>query len=597
MLVYTSEPLDARPRGDRAGRDGALRRVVGEGHRLLRAPLRRLPRRHARSSSPRGSSARATGAASRASPSSCSSPARSPSTGSAATRWPTSSAGAPRARGRHELELPPLLAQPQHRRGRGHRHPDAGRPPDRAAHEQLPVARRAARHPLVSTRPLPDVRGGGATARRPARTESSPCRCTARPAPALPAHVVDAVAEALGRPMQTPPARGLAPLREALAGELERTTGRTVDPDTEILVTNGAMQALGVCFRSLVEPGDEVVVPAPCFFFEGPIRAAGGSPRLRALALRPTAGAGTSTRSRRRSARGHGPCSSAIRATRPATSRRATDVAAVVAAGGAARAARRHRRGVRGVALGRRDARLGLRPGRGRGRDPQPGQEPCAAAAADRLPGRAARTCRGVRPHARVGLPAGRRRGAGGGARRARRGREAGSRRSTRSMAADREVALEAVEATPGLSTVAPRAAPFLFVGVRSRRRARRPAAGSRPAGRRRRFFQAPGYARLPFGGAAAARAALVGGARPRGQSCTRRESARDPAPDGCADRRQQPLGGRAGTVPVRAPLDAPRPRPLAAGGGARDGPRLRAAAADRRSRQARRPTTPTPAG
>ncbi len=98
------------------------------------------------------------------------------------------------------------------------------------------------------------------------------------PAPALPAHVVDAVAVALGRPMQTPPARGLAPLREALSGELGRTTGRTVDPDTGILVTNGAMQALGVCFRSLVEPGDEVVVPAPCFFFEGPIRAAGAVP-------------------------------------------------------------------------------------------------------------------------------------------------------------------------------------------------------------------------------------------------------------------------------------------------------------------------------
>ena len=38
------------------------------------------------------------------------------------------------------------------------------------------------------------------------------------------------------------------------------------------------MQALGVCFRSLLEPGDEVVVPAPTFFFGGPIRTAGGVP-------------------------------------------------------------------------------------------------------------------------------------------------------------------------------------------------------------------------------------------------------------------------------------------------------------------------------
>ncbi len=98
------------------------------------------------------------------------------------------------------------------------------------------------------------------------------------PAPALPAHVVDAVAAALAAPQRTAPARGLDALREALAGEIERSTGRPVDPAKELLVTNGAMQALGVCFRALLAPGDEVVVPAPSFFFEGPIRAAGGIP-------------------------------------------------------------------------------------------------------------------------------------------------------------------------------------------------------------------------------------------------------------------------------------------------------------------------------
>lgn len=98
------------------------------------------------------------------------------------------------------------------------------------------------------------------------------------PAPALPAHVVDAVAQTLSAPMPTPPARGLGMLREALAGELERTTGRRVDPERELLITNGAMQALGVVFRSVLDPGDEVVVPAPCFFFETPIRRGGGVP-------------------------------------------------------------------------------------------------------------------------------------------------------------------------------------------------------------------------------------------------------------------------------------------------------------------------------
>ena len=82
----------------------------------------------------------------------------------------------------------------------------------------------------------------------------------------------------LARRMATPPVNGLGSLRQALAAELERTTTRSVDPESQILVTNGAMQALGICFRSLLEPGDEVVVPAPTFFFGGPIRTAGGVP-------------------------------------------------------------------------------------------------------------------------------------------------------------------------------------------------------------------------------------------------------------------------------------------------------------------------------
>lgn len=96
--------------------------------------------------------------------------------------------------------------------------------------------------------------------------------------PGLPPHVVDAVARVLGRPMAAPPPRGLLALRVAMAGGLARAIGRDVDPESEVIVTNGAMHALGICFRSLVQPGDEVIVPAPCFFFSGPIRAAGASP-------------------------------------------------------------------------------------------------------------------------------------------------------------------------------------------------------------------------------------------------------------------------------------------------------------------------------
>lgn len=96
------------------------------------------------------------------------------------------------------------------------------------------------------------------------------------PTPPLPTHVVSAVTDALGR-MEAPPPRGLVRLRERLAEVVSRT-GRTVDPEHELVVTNGAMHALALVFRSLLAPGDEVVVPAPCFFFSGPIEAPGGVP-------------------------------------------------------------------------------------------------------------------------------------------------------------------------------------------------------------------------------------------------------------------------------------------------------------------------------
>jgi aspartate/methionine/tyrosine aminotransferase len=111
---------------------------------------------------------------------------------------------------------------------------------------------------------------------RAAGVETVPLAGT--PSPPLPEHVVEAVAATLRRPMAAPPSRGLQALREALAADLAESTGRAVDPGAEVLVTNGAMHALGIVFRSLVEPGDEVVVPAPCFFFEGPIRSAGATP-------------------------------------------------------------------------------------------------------------------------------------------------------------------------------------------------------------------------------------------------------------------------------------------------------------------------------
>jgi aspartate/methionine/tyrosine aminotransferase len=88
----------------------------------------------------------------------------------------------------------------------------------------------------------------------------------------LPPHVRDAVAAALDEHAVTPPSRGHAALREAIAESLPAPA----DPEREILVTNGAMHALSLTFRALLEPGDEAIVPTPCYFFAGLVQRAGG---------------------------------------------------------------------------------------------------------------------------------------------------------------------------------------------------------------------------------------------------------------------------------------------------------------------------------
>lgn len=88
----------------------------------------------------------------------------------------------------------------------------------------------------------------------------------------LPPHVRAAIVEALDEHAVTPPSRGNAELREAIA----RSLPAPADPEREILVTNGAMHALNLAFRALLEVGDEVIVPTPCYFFQGVIERAGG---------------------------------------------------------------------------------------------------------------------------------------------------------------------------------------------------------------------------------------------------------------------------------------------------------------------------------
>ena len=56
---------------------------------------------------------------------------------------------------------------------------------------------------------------------------------------------------------------GLLRLREAIAGYTMRHIGVAYEPKTEVLVTVGGSEAIDLCLRALVCPGDEVLIPQP----------------------------------------------------------------------------------------------------------------------------------------------------------------------------------------------------------------------------------------------------------------------------------------------------------------------------------------------
>lgn len=72
---------------------------------------------------------------------------------------------------------------------------------------------------------------------------------------------------------------GLMELREKLAAHLERLYGVAYQPENEILITVGVSEAMKCVFLGLCNPGDEIIVPTPCFVaYEPEIIFAGGVP-------------------------------------------------------------------------------------------------------------------------------------------------------------------------------------------------------------------------------------------------------------------------------------------------------------------------------
>jgi aminotransferase len=75
------------------------------------------------------------------------------------------------------------------------------------------------------------------------------------------------------------PNRGARELRQELARYLSRRFGLEYDPEQELLITIGASEAIDVALRVVVEPGDGVLIPQPCFVSYLPCAAlAGGRP-------------------------------------------------------------------------------------------------------------------------------------------------------------------------------------------------------------------------------------------------------------------------------------------------------------------------------
>ena len=64
---------------------------------------------------------------------------------------------------------------------------------------------------------------------------------------------------------QYPPGRGIAALRVAIADHTRRHYGLSYDPDTEVLVTTGATEAIAAAILAFVNPGDDVIALEPFY--------------------------------------------------------------------------------------------------------------------------------------------------------------------------------------------------------------------------------------------------------------------------------------------------------------------------------------------
>ncbi len=80
-----------------------------------------------------------------------------------------------------------------------------------------------------------------------------------------PPHIVDAAVKAIrdGETRYAAPSKGIRPLLEAIAVKTEADSQVRLDPMSDIIVTPGGKLALFLALKAMLDPGDEVLIPAP----------------------------------------------------------------------------------------------------------------------------------------------------------------------------------------------------------------------------------------------------------------------------------------------------------------------------------------------
>ena len=87
-----------------------------------------------------------------------------------------------------------------------------------------------------------------------------------------PEFIFEAMSEAIaGHEVKYTLWAGTPELRQAAADKLERENGLTVDPDTEVMTTSGAQEALVAVLMGLLDPGDNALIPSPHYSTYGDV--------------------------------------------------------------------------------------------------------------------------------------------------------------------------------------------------------------------------------------------------------------------------------------------------------------------------------------